>query len=113
MEQVESSNAIVYTVALADPFDLESDPKRLARFAETSGGRSFSPKDVAGIREAFQQIARDIRHSYTIGYEPRASARRAGFRHIRVEAYAPGGRKLDARTRTGYLAPADTGKSPQ
>jgi len=113
MAQVESSNAIVYTVALADPFDLESDPKRLAKFAETSGGRAFSPKDAAGIHEAFEQIAHDIRHIYTIGYEPRAIGRRAGFRHIRVDAYAPGGRKLDARTRTGYLAPADTGKSPE
>jgi Ca-activated chloride channel homolog len=110
LELVESSNAIVYTVALADPYDLESDPKRLARFAETSGGRAFSPKDAAGIHKAFQQIARDIRHSYTIGYEPRQTARQAGFRRIRVEAYGPGGRKLDARTRTGYLAPAEAVK---
>ncbi len=107
LAQVEASNAIVYTIALADPFDLESDPKRLAKLADVSGGRAFSPKDVAGVHDAFQQIARDIRHIYTIGYEPRGLGRKAGFRHIHVEAYAPGGRKLDVRTRTGYLAPAD------
>jgi Ca-activated chloride channel family protein len=104
MIQVQSSNAIIYAVALADPFDLDSNPRRLARFAETSGGRAFEPKDVGGVHQAFQQIARDIRHSYTIGYEPKRIDQRAGFRHISVEARAPDGRRLTVRTRTGYVA---------
>jgi VWFA-related protein len=104
MTRVEASNAIIYTVALADPFGSDSDPKRLARFAETSGGQAFAPKDVHGVHQAFQQIARDIRHSYTIGYEPNRTDGRAGFRRITVEARAPGGRRLTVRTRTGYLA---------
>ena len=102
--RVEASNAVIYAVALADPSDLESNPRRLKRLADTSGGRAFAPKDVAAVHDAFQQIAHDIRHSYTIGYEPKHTDRRAGFRHITVEAYAPGGRRLSARTRTGYLA---------
>jgi Ca-activated chloride channel family protein len=104
MAQVQSSNAIIYAVALADPLDLDSSPKRLARLAETSGGKVFEPKDVDGVHRAFQQIARDLRHSYTIGYEPLRTDQRAGFRHIRVEARASDGRRLSARTRTGYLA---------
>jgi Ca-activated chloride channel homolog len=102
--RVEASNAVIYAVALADPFDLENNPKRLRRLAETSGGKAFAPKDVAAVHDAFQQIARDIRHSYTLGYEPKRTDQRAGFRHITVEARAPGGRRLTARTRTGYLA---------
>ena len=111
MAQVQSSNAIIYTVALADPLDLDTDPKRLSRFAETSGGKAFEPKDVAGVHQAFQQIARDIRHSYTIGYEPNRTDRRAGFRRITVEARAPDGRRLSVRTRTGYLAQAPMRRS--
>jgi Ca-activated chloride channel family protein len=103
MSQVQSSNAIIYTVALDDAFDLDSNPRRLARFAETSGGKAFEPKDVGGVHQAFQQIARDIRRSYTIGYEPKLSDKRIGFRHISVEARAPGGRRLTVRTRTGYV----------
>jgi VWFA-related protein len=104
LTRVQSSNAIIYTVALADPVDLDSNPKRLARFAETSGGKAFEPTDVGGVHKAFQEIARDIRRSYTIGYEPTGTGRQAGFHRISVEARSPNGRRLAARTRTGYFA---------
>jgi hypothetical protein len=58
-----------------------------------------------------QTIARDIRHSYTIGYEPKQTDQRTGFRHIRVEARAPDGRRLTVHTRTGYLAQGALGRS--
>jgi Ca-activated chloride channel homolog len=103
LTRVEVSNAIIYAIALADPFDLESDPKRLTRLAETSGGRAFAPKDVAGIHRAFSQIAQDIRHSYVLGYEPSRADQRAGFRRVHVEARSPEGRRLSVHTRTGYL----------
>ena len=103
LTHVEASNAVIYTIALADPFDLESDPKRLTHLAETSGGRAFAPKDVAGVHRAFSQIARDIRHSYVMGYEPSRVDQRAGFRHVHVEARSPEGRRLSVHTRTGYL----------
>jgi Ca-activated chloride channel family protein len=111
MTNVQSSNAIIYSVVLADPLDLDSNPGRLVRLAETSGGKAFEPKDVGGIHQAFQQIARDIRHSYTIGYEPKQIDQRAGFRHVRVEARAPDGRRLTAHTRKGYFAQGSFGRS--
>jgi VWFA-related protein len=111
MTQVQSSNAIIYAVGLADPFDLDSNPKRLARLAKTSGGKAFAPKDVGDVHQAFQQIARDIRQSYTIGYEPTETGQRTGFRHISVEARGPDGRRLKVRTRTGYLAQGSVRRS--
>jgi VWFA-related protein len=111
MTRVQSSNAIIYTVALADPFDLDSNPGRLARLAETSGGKAFEPKDAGGVHRAFQQIARDIRHSYTIGYEPNLTDPRTGFRRISVEARARDGRRLTVRTRKGYLVQSSVRRS--
>lgn len=99
----QASNAIVYTVALVGADDAEADPGKLARFADTSGGTAFAPHDVAGVERAFAQISRDIRHSYTIGYQ-RAPGARAGFHRLRVEVRAPDGRKLETRTREGYHA---------
>jgi VWFA-related protein len=110
-KRVEASDAIIYTVALADPFDLDSDPKHLARIAETSGGKAFAPKDVAGVHQAFAQIVRDIRHSYTMGYEPTRTDQRPGFRRISVEARAPDGRRLTVHTRRGYVAQATAQRS--
>jgi Ca-activated chloride channel homolog len=103
LTRVEASNAVIYAITLDDPFDLDSDPKRLARLAETSGGRAFAPKDVAGVHRAFSQISRDIRHSYVMGYEPSRADQGAGFRSVHVEARSPDGRRLSVHTRTGYL----------
>jgi VWFA-related protein len=99
----QGSNAIVYTVALVSPFDDTADPDRLAKFADTSGGLAFAPNDIAGVEQAFQQISRDLRRRYTIGYE-RSAGGRPGFHHIHVDAYGPDGRKLVTRTREGYDA---------
>jgi len=105
-KRAEASDAIIYAVALADPFDLDSDPKRLKGIAEASGGKAFAPKNVAGVHQAFSEIVRDIRHSYTMGYEPSRTDQRAGFRRISVEARASDGRRLSVHTRRGYVVQA-------
>ena len=104
LTQTQSSNVVIYTVALVDPLDAEASPKRLKQFAEVSGGAAFAPRDVAGVDRAFQQIARDIRHSYTLGYEPSSGNGQPGFRRIRVDVQSPDGRRLVTRAREGYHA---------
>ena len=101
----QASNTSVYTVALVDPQGAESDPGRLKKLAATSGGASFEPRDIAGVDRAFQQISSDIRHSYTIGYEPSGGHPTPGFHRLRVDVRAPDGRTLVTRTREGYHAP--------
>lgn len=98
----QASNAAIYTVALIDPSDTDADPGKLAKLAATSGGAAFEPRNVAGVERAFQQIARDIRQSYAIGYEPPGG--RPGFHRLRVEVRSPNGHKLVTRTREGYHA---------
>lgn len=100
----QASNTAVYTVALTGPVAAEADPARLAKFAATSGGAFFAPGDVAGVNAALQRIASDIRHSYTIGYEPAPTRRLPGFHRLRVDVREPGGRRLVTRTREGYHA---------
>jgi len=102
-QAVEGSNTVIYAVALDDPFDPDSNPKRLRQLAELTGGEAFTPKNVVDVRKAFQKIARDIRHSYTIGFEPTNSPLHGGFHKLRVEVKSPEGRRFDVRARTGYL----------
>jgi len=104
LTQLQASNAVVYTVALVDPLGGESNPGRLRQLANTSGGAAFEPRNVAEVERAFQQIARDVRSSYTVGYEPASTGQRAGVHRIRVEVQSPDGRRLVTRSRTGYLA---------
>jgi hypothetical protein len=53
--------------------------------------------------QACQRIARDIRSGYTIGFEP--SVRDGEYHKLEVKVGRANGRKLDVRTRTGYMAP--------
>jgi hypothetical protein len=56
------------------------------------------------VSRDFESIARDVRHGYTIGYEPPDASKESAFRRVRVDARSPNGRPLVTRTRTGYLA---------
>ena len=100
---VEGSNTVIYAVALEDPNDPDSNPKRLRQLAELTGGEAFTPKNVVDVRKTFQKIARDIRHSYTIGFEPTNSPLHAGLHKLRVDVKSPDGRRFEVRARTGYL----------
>ena len=93
-----------------DPMDADANPRRLKAFAETSGGVAYSPDSIAQVDRVFEEISRDIRHGYTIGFEPGDSGQ--DFRRIRVEVRAPDGRRLNTRTRNGYVAPS-TGENPR
>lgn len=53
-----------------------------------------------------EQVAREIRNQYTLGYYPVNTARDGTFRPVQVKVIPPNGRgKLSVRTRTGYYAP--------
>lgn len=109
LARVQASNTVIYTLALVDPDQPDASPARLKDFADTSGGRAFSPHSTAEITRAFDDISRDVRHGYTLGYVPSGEAGHPGFQRIRVEVRDPGGHRLIARTRQGYLAGATQG----
>jgi VWFA-related protein len=101
--RTRTSNTVVFTIALIDPLEPEANPKRLRQIAEPSGGEAFAPRNAAQVSDVLQHIARDIRHSYTIGYVP-TSPRDGAFHAIHVAVKPLDGRAVTVRTRTGYLA---------
>jgi VWFA-related protein len=70
--------------------------------AEETGGVAFFPKDLSEVDSISQQVARDVRNQYTIGYRPTNPQSRGGYRTVKVEAQAPGYKRLQVRTRSGY-----------
>ena len=76
----------------------------MKELSQESGGEAFRPEDAEGISKALGQIARDIRHTYTIGYTSTNPVRDGAFRSVRVIVTAPPGRPLVVRSRTGYRA---------
>jgi Ca-activated chloride channel family protein len=107
----QASNAVIYTIALVDPMDPEADPGFLRQLSEATGGVAFRPKNANEIEEILQQVARDIRNMYTIGYVPAEGAaatraRKESLRRVAVDVRLPTGQKLSVRTRRAYM-PAD------
>jgi len=99
-----ASNAVIYTIALIIPGVGDANPTLLKELAQASGGESFRPDGPSEISGALGQIARDIRHTYTIGYTSTNTAHDGAFRRVRVVVRAPPGRRLLVRSRAGYLA---------
>jgi VWFA-related protein len=103
LTRAQRANAIVYTVALVDRTDRDANPAVLRRLAEASGGEAFRPDSASEIVRVLQRVARDIRHTYTLGYASSNTTRDGVFRHIRVAIDSPD-RRLNVRTRRGYPA---------
>jgi len=102
---VEEAGVPIYTI-LIDNFLIDRSGKTLIEeLSETTGGRSFSPHGEDGINEAFDQIALELRHQYSIGYEPLNFNSDGKWRRLKAEvAPPPGTRRLVIRNRKGYFA---------
>jgi VWFA-related protein len=104
VHKAQASNAVIYTIGLIEPDSRDANPPLLKELSLASGGELYRPKDSEDIKDALDKIARDIRHTYTIGYIPTNTARDGSFRTVRVVVTAPPGRPLVVRSRTGYRA---------
>jgi len=110
------SNAVIYAIGVFSDYDRKNDKKMvrhskkdLTTLAEATGGLAMFPDSLAEVDTVCQEIARDIRNQYTLGYYPTNLARDGSFRSVKVDLIPPKGRtKLSVRTRTGYYAPKGT-----
>ncbi|MES2220899.1 MAG: VWA domain-containing protein [Acidobacteriota bacterium] len=96
---------VVYSVGLLFGDDKDEAARATADLEALSadtGGIAYFPQSLQDVDEIAAEIARDIRHQYTIGYHPTKAVTLGGFRVVRVEAEAPGRGKLIVRTSKGY-----------
>ncbi len=75
------------------------------KLAIETGGRAFFPNSISELPQIAQDITRDLRTQYVIGYYPTNKARDGQFHAIRVQVAASDKRdKRIAITRTGRTA---------
>jgi VWFA-related protein len=94
----------VYAIGILSGSSTKSARRALETIAEKTGGMAFMPKTAEGVNKISETVARDIRSQYTLEYKPSKPPSDGGYRHIRVEARAPGYKDLHVRTRSGYFA---------
>jgi Ca-activated chloride channel family protein len=79
--------------------------KLIERLAKESGGRAFYPKALSELPGIAEEISRDMRTQYVVGYYPTNRARDGAYHSIRVSVEnAPGRDKRIALTRSGRTA---------
>ena len=109
LEAAQRADAIVYAIRFSDPAFYWRAANRpgggdevLQRLAKETGGRVLMPQDTKRLREAFDDIASELRSQYSLGYTPANAARDGRFRRVEVRVKRDGHR---AQARSGYYAP--------
>jgi len=102
LERARRSDVTMYTIGLFDDDARDSNRSVLKRLADATGGERFLPKSPGPLLAACERIAREIRSSYIVGYEP--PERDGRFHRLRVELNDPRHKDLKVKTRPGYMA---------
>jgi VWFA-related protein len=108
LEAAQKSDVIIYSIDISDrAFYFRQGlgyggESKLQRLSEETGGRVIEAKNEKSTSEAFQQIARELRTQYLLGYTPTNTKLDGTFRKITVKVRS-GNVKVDARR--GYYAP--------
>jgi Ca-activated chloride channel homolog len=115
LEAVQSADAVLYPILV---MPITNDAGRniggenaLTTLAAGTGGRVFAPSIGAEMDSAFDEILRDLRTQYLIGYYPKNVPLTSNrFHRVRVLTTRPG---LRVETRSGYYGDAEgqTGRS--
>lgn len=109
----ERSTATIYTIGIFSKDDREHakgmvrhSTKVLKELAKATGGRAYFPRDLMQVTPICEQVAREIRNQYTLGYYPTNDKKNGTFRKVKVKVRAPRDvGKIHVLTRTGYYAP--------
>ena len=79
----------------------------LADMADMTGGTAFFPSSASDLPDICEQIAREIKSEYLLGYTPSNAARDGRWRKIKVRVHAPNeNRSFSIHAKTGYYAPS-------
>jgi Ca-activated chloride channel family protein len=111
LHRAEASNAQIYTVGIFDQSFAGDDSAVLKRLARVTGGKAYLPQSPSQIPGICQQIARELRNQYTLGYRPSKPNSGGSYHAIRVTAAARGDGRLRVSTRAGYMMPSEPPQS--
>ncbi len=108
---LRESDVVLYSIGIADPIQLHGKAGAQVRatlegLAGLTGGRTFYPSNSTEMDGAFEQIALELRHQYSIGYRPRNFRGDGKWHPIKVKVTKQVGIHLSVHTKAGYYAVA-------
>jgi VWFA-related protein len=112
IEAAQKADSIVYVLLIADRgfygFGGYSGDRQMKDLTAETGGRMIEVGNkMDKLKDAFDQIARELRSQYNIGYTPTNPKLDGSFR--KVDIHPKGGKDLKIQARNGYYAMAKRG----
>jgi Ca-activated chloride channel family protein len=106
IERSQKADALIYAIGIGDRYSGHVDEGALRKIAEQTGGRAYFPKHERDLRDAFDQIQRDLREQYLVAYSPSNKAHDGSYRRIEIQLINPGLKQqnLKLNYRSGYFA---------
>jgi Ca-activated chloride channel homolog len=112
MRSLEETGVQIYAIDSAEPavFRARSPeeftgPDLLERLCDSAGGRYFQVDGKRELEAAAEQISRELRWQYVIGYVPANNAQDGRFHHVRLQVKpAEGSPKVSVFWRRGFRA---------
>ena len=107
VEAAQKADAIVYVIMIADRWFYGglgySGDKQMKKLCEETGGRVINAGNKPEkLKEAFDQIAQELRSQYSIGYTPTNTKRDGSFRRVEIKLK---NKDMRVQARQGYYAP--------
>ena len=100
IEMSQRAEVAVYTISTNLTSSGGKGRKNLERIADATGGRSYAPRQITEVAEAFASIQEELRSQYAVSYKPEAFKLDDHYRTIEVQAHNQKGLRI--RSRKGY-----------
>jgi VWFA-related protein len=106
IERAQKADSLIYAIGIGDRYTFNVDEGALKKITEQTGGRAYFPRHERDLREAFDQIQRDLREQYLVAYSPSNKARDGSYRRIEIQLVNPTLKQqnLKLNYRSGYFA---------
>jgi|KBSMisStaDraftv2_1062788.scaffolds.fasta_scaffold11170_2 VWFA-related protein len=106
IEAAQKSDSICYVLLIADRgfygFGGYSGDREMKKLANETGGRVIEVGNkMEKLKDAFDQIARELRSQYNVGYTPSNTALDGTFRKVDIQTAK---KEYKIQSRTGYYA---------
>ena len=114
IERAQKADALIYAIGIGDRYTFNVDEGSLRKIAEQTGGRAYFPRHERDLRDAFEQIQRDLREQYLVAYSPSNKTRDGSYRRIEIQLVNPALKQqnLKLNYRSGYFAKTAPSDAP-
>jgi Ca-activated chloride channel homolog len=107
IERAEKADAFIYAIGIGDRYNFGVNEGALRKITDQTGGRAYFPRNERELREAFNQIQRDLREQYLVAYSPSNKTRDGSYRRVQIDVVNPElRREVKLNYHQGYFAKA-------